>query len=114
MNSLVLKKKSLCNSNFNLSSEMHHVMFNYFFNLFIDIFFRIIKIDTVKLSFKEYFQNVTQASMVKTVQRSAALTVSLAVRVTGLQVNALQAVNKDGQEAIVTNLRILYFFSKLI
>lgn len=33
------EKKSLCNSNFNLSSEMHHVMFSYFFYLFIDFFF---------------------------------------------------------------------------
>lgn len=44
--------------------------------------------------------------MVKTVQRNAALTVSLAVYVTGLQVNAPEDVYQDGQEANVTNVRI--------
>lgn len=44
--------------------------------------------------------------MVETVQRPAALTVSLAVHVTGLQVNAQEDVYQDGQEANVTNVRI--------
>lgn len=45
--------------------------------------------------------------MVETVQIHAALTVSLAVHVTGLQVNAPEDVYQDGQESIVTNVRIV-------
>lgn len=44
--------------------------------------------------------------MVETVQRNAALTVSLPVYATGLQVIAPEDVYQDGQEANVTNVRI--------
>lgn len=44
--------------------------------------------------------------MVETVQRPAALTVSLPLHVTGLQVNAPEDVYQDGQEANVTNVRV--------